>query len=308
MRDFHEQENVIRQFLLGKLTEQKSEEIEDRVFADPDFAEEVQIVEEELITEYAERRMKEGDRALFETKYFKNRANQFALESEQVFRQFMSSKSAGNMLLGDPKPIEPLATAIPISRVPDSRKTGRERESWVASVFKIHRGLTYAILVAGLLLSIMVVWLLFRQSAKNPTEAQRKVIEVELARLNATGPEPREKVITTVELQSSERHGGVMVRVEAGQKPADALVQFRLNVAQAANQKYRGTFVDDRQDELFSIPNLSVENSANGPDIRIFVPARYLSPGDYQINLSGSNNSGSNDVINSYSFRVVESK
>jgi hypothetical protein len=308
MRDFHEQENVIRQFLLGKLTEQKSEEIEDRVFADPDFAEEVQIVEEELITEYSERRMKAEDRVLFEAKYFKNRANQFALESEQVFRQFMSSKSAGDVLLGNPKPTEPVPTATSISRAPQSRKTGGESESWVASVFKIHWGLAYAVLLAGLLLSFMVVWLLFRQSAKNPSEAQRQVIEVELARLNATGPAPREKVITTIELQSSERHGGVMVRVEAGRTPADALIEFRLNLAQAANQKYRATFVDDRQNELFSIPNLTMANSANGPDIRILVPARYLSPGDYQINLSVSSSSGGNYVINSYSFRVVASK
>jgi hypothetical protein len=309
MEDFHEQENVIKQFLLGKLTEQKAEEIENRVFAEPGFAEHVQIVEEELITEHSAQRMKEEDRVLFEAKYLGNRANQFALESEQVFRQFLSAKSAGDVLLDDSKPIEPLPTATPISKVPDSRKTGRESgESWWSSVFKIQRGWAYAVLIAGLLLSIVVVWLLFRQSGNNPTEAQRQVIEVELARLNAAGPAPRESVVSSVALQPSERYGGAMVRIEASRAPGDALIEFRLTLAQAANQKYRATFLDDRRNELFSIPNLTVENSLTGPDIRILVPARHLSPGDYQINLSSSNNSGGNFVINSYSFRVVESK
>jgi len=54
MRDFKEHHQTIRQFLLGQLSDDKAKEIEERIFAEGDFAEEVQIVENELITNYYE--------------------------------------------------------------------------------------------------------------------------------------------------------------------------------------------------------------------------------------------------------------
>jgi hypothetical protein len=312
MRDFTEQQNTIRQFLLGQLTAPKSEELEDLIFAEPDFAEEVQIVEDELITEYRAGGMRTEDRVLFEARYSRNSANQAALEYEKVFGEFILSKSKGNPLPTGLKPSELLLSTTQTSAPSESLKITREsRGPWLFFVFKTHRALAYSVLLACLLSSIVVVWLLsghYRfQSGNNPIQVQRQAIEVELARLNATGRALPEKVVSTADLQPSERYQGAMARIEARKTP-DALIEFRLNLMQASTQKYRAVFLDDRQNELFAISNLTAQNTPSGPTIRLFVPTRYLNPGDYQVNLSVSNKSGGNDEINGYSFRVVESR
>lgn len=313
MRDFKEQQNTIRQFLLGELTEQESEELEDLIFAEPDFAEEVQIVEDELITEYRAGSMRTEDRVLFEARYSRNSANQAALEYEKVFGEFILSKSKGNPLPTDLKPSELRLSTTQTSAPSESLKITREsRGPWLFFVFKTHRALAHSVLLACLLLSIVVVWLLSGhytfQSGNNPIQAQRQAIEVELARLNATGRALPEKVVLTADLQPSERYQGAMARIEARKTTPDALIEFRLNLMQASTQKYRAVFLDDRQNELFAISNLTAQNTPSGPAIRLFVPTRYLNPGDYQVHLSVSNKSGGNDEINGYSFRVVESR
>lgn len=99
-----------------------------------------------------------------------------------------------------------------------------------------------------------------------------------------------------------------MARVSAAHTTPDEMIEFRLNLIKPSTQEYRAIFRDDRQNELFSISNLKPQNTPSDPEIRLLVPTRYLNPGDYQIDLTVVNRNGHNDVINSYSFRVVTSK
>jgi|GEM_PF-5337946 len=306
MRDFKDQQNKIRQFLLGQLTESESAVIEDRIFGEADFAEEVQIIEDELIAEYRAGSMRADDRALFEARYCRNSAHRVTLEVEEALNEFIQSKSEADVKLTG---LKPSPASQPSTRFESMTPAGERREeAWFWSIFRTRRALAFAVLLIGLCLSIFVAWLLFGQTRHNPLQARRQDIEAELARLNTTSAVLAANRVWTVALQPSERNRGAMARIEAGKATPDAFIEFRLNLTQARPEKYRAVFVDDRQNELFSVGNLIAQNSRVGPEVQLLVPLKYLNPGDYQIILSVTNKNGGNDEINSYAFRVLESR
>jgi len=308
MRDFKEQHQTIKKFLLGQLSDDKANEIEARIFAEADFAEEVQIVESELATEYLEGNLIAEERIVFAAKYFKNKANRTTLEYEQLFRQFIRSKSEGNLSRHGQKSesSDSASSDIEINAPPVPLKPERARfGSWFRASFR-NRALVYSTIMAAFLLFAVVVWYLAGQRAgqpSNPLEAQRQAIEADLAHLNAAGTFG--EVLLTVNLQPAERDRGAMARVAIDNTSQDALIEFRLSLTEASNQQYRVLFLDDRHHELFSISKLTAQATPGGPEIRFVVPARYLIPGDYQINLGVTNKTGGNDDVNSYAVRVV---
>lgn len=307
MRDFKDLQNTIRQFLLGQLTEQESAAFEDRIFAEPDLAEEVQIIEDELFAEYRDASMRADERVLFEARYIKSKANRAAVEVDEVLSEFIRSKPEVDVKLRGLEPSKPLRAQT--STTPESVKlTSESRETWLSTILGSHRAFAFAVLLAGFLFAIVVVWLLFGQFTNNSLTARRQEIEAELALLNAAGSTPRAKLVSTVDLQPSERNRGAMARIEARSVKPDELIEFRLNLTKASTGKYRAVFLDDHQNELFSVPNLTAQEDQGSPRIQLVVPQKYLNPGDYQITLSVTNKDGGYDEIVSYSFRVVEIK
>jgi len=313
MTDFNEQNTIIRQFLLGQLSEEKSEQMEARIFADPDFAEEVQIVEDELITDYGAGTLSPEARGPFERKY-STRANRSAVEFEGVLSEFIRSKRQSEKVLTNANlelkqaGLRPAVNASPPARATQPKWS--RRGLWLYSVFKIHPALAYSTLVAGLVLLTIALWYIGHQLNRpdNDLLTQRQAIEADLARLNTTSSASPEKVLSIVELQSPERDKGAMARIPTSNASPDELIEFRLNPMRANAQSYSAIFLDDRRNELFAISNLTAESSPNGPQIRLFVPIKYLKRGDYQIDLSASRSKGRNEQINSYVFRVLETK
>jgi len=58
--------NEIHDYLMGRLAPERAEQIEQRILTDDDFHEEVEIMEEEMLDRYAQGRIPEEDRLLFE--------------------------------------------------------------------------------------------------------------------------------------------------------------------------------------------------------------------------------------------------
>src|ERR1700749_5202221 len=92
MLDFNKHAADIRQFLLGQLPEESAQRVDARIFAERDFAEEVEIVEGELIADYHENNLSPEERALFEQKYLTSAANIQVVDYESVFREFIRGK------------------------------------------------------------------------------------------------------------------------------------------------------------------------------------------------------------------------
>src|SRR5215207_3353841 len=82
----------IRQFLLGQLPEARSARIEERIFADDNFADEVEGAEAELAAEYRAGALGAEERALFEHLYLKNAAGRREVELDAALAEFVRAK------------------------------------------------------------------------------------------------------------------------------------------------------------------------------------------------------------------------
>src|SRR5690242_8247788 len=92
MKTFEQENQTIRQFLLGQLPDEQVEQLEDRIFTEPDFAEEVQIVEGELIADQQAGRLTPQESRLLSARYNATKANQFNLDYEEAVHEFVYSK------------------------------------------------------------------------------------------------------------------------------------------------------------------------------------------------------------------------
>ncbi|HKR21776.1 MAG TPA: hypothetical protein VJS17_04235, partial [Pyrinomonadaceae bacterium] len=261
MKAFTNEENTIRRFLLGQLPEQEQEQVEDRIFTDPDFAEEVQIIEHELIADDRAGKLTEDDRTSFANKY-STKANQATVDLEKAFSEFVCTKTAGS--------VDELRVDQPVVRRTIPERTG----FWQRLIPALGPAVVYPTAAVALVLLVGAVWYLVSHY-QNPANS-RAVIEAELARLNAPGAPPQ-SVLSTVDLEIAQRSGGAMGRITPGTTSPDGVFEFFLNLTEMSSRKYRAVVFDDRRKELFAIADLTAQGSDAGPRIRLVIPFKYLS-------------------------------
>jgi anti-sigma-K factor RskA len=297
MKDFTAQAMEIKQFLLGLLETERAEQIESRIFAESDFAEEVQIVESELITDYRKGNLTPEERSIFERKYLASPANRRAVEYENTFSEFLHRERATK-------------ASLPETSTPPAPQKEPEQKSWLArlqSLFTTSPALAYSISVTVvLLLAVGLFWYVSREDA---AQIERQARELELARLNIEAdPASRGQEVAVVDLKPTQRNGGAMSRVAMSDNKQDGLVKFRLNLMPHDAARYRAVFLDDRRQELFAISNLTAQNTPDGSQLWLFVPARYLRRGDYQIDVSRLMGDGTYQNDGTYFFRVTANR
>lgn len=268
--------------------------MEDRIFTDPNFAEEVQILEDELIADQQAGRLTEAESQSFAARYA-TKPNQKTIDFERAFSDFIGTKneSAGS--------VQELRVEPPVVRVPPSP----HGKFWQRLIPALGPAVVYPTTAIGLLLLAAAIWYLVPYYQQTTNTPSRQEIEAELARLNTPGTVPS-GILSTVDLEIAQRYGGAMARITPRSASPDGVLEFYLNLAEKSSKKYRAVVFDDRRKELFAISDLIAQDSDAGPRIRLFVPVRYLSRGDYQIDLSVANDAGGYDEINSYAFRMVD--
>lgn len=318
MLDIKKQTVEIRQFLLGRLQEEQAEKLENRIFADSDFAEEVEIVESELIIDYHENKLNPEERTLFERKYLTSAANLQVVDYEGVFREFIRGKlkeedplHKGRLELVTTSPTESEAKGSPV-QTEQPKQGGRfSRLRRLFITRPVFANLTAA---ASLLLLLGIgFWgvktYLTRPTGSDSAQIERRAIEAELARLN-TAPSASLQVTpgVTVDLKPTQRGGGTIPRLIIGEFNRSSFVKLRLALTQVSTAHYRAVFLDARGDELFAVQALIAQDTSEGPQVHLLMPAKYFRPGDYQISLSVLNKSETYEEVNSYALRVIEAK
>lgn len=322
MTDSHEQAAEIRQFLLGRLSEERAERLEERIFADPAFAEEVEVAEGELIADHHAGTLDAEDRAAFERAYLKTAANLREVEFERVFGEFVRAKryAPAAALTADTASSESTAAATSsetIAAAASSETTPAtvagprataERESFLSALrafFRGRRALVGSALAACLLL-VAGVWLLSPPRPGDSAHVERGEAEAELARLNAAEAQ-HGRPLVAVELRPAQRSGGgALPRIVPDRLEQNALLQLRLPLTQKSPAAYRAVFLDDRRRELFAVSGLTPRDTPAGPQVWLLVPARYFKRGDYQIDLRVAGDGGYE--VNSYGLRVLEDR
>lgn len=305
MRHLNEDNDAIRSYLLGYLSEAENALLEERIFAESAFAEEVEISEQELLSEYAAGGLTEKERSQVEAKYSTTNANRATLAFAEIFSDFVRSKSAA---AGELSP-QPRPSAAGIDQGFGLLKSpAGSRARWFSRRLGSYPVFAYAAVVTGLLLSAVLIWYLaYHRLLPGQPPDQRQLMEAELALLNKPGSPRPESTRSIVSLQPAQRYRGVMTRIAADPSTQVGLVDFRLSVTQGEARQCRAVFFDDQRHELFTISDLAAESSSRGPEVQMLVPLRYFKLGDYQIELSFANSAGEfTEATDSYAFRVVD--
>jgi CHAT domain-containing protein/tetratricopeptide (TPR) repeat protein len=88
--------NIIRQYLLGELTQdEQSALIEERLLLDDDFFEEFELVKEDLIDQYVGGELSEGERESFEQEFLTTQERQESLRNAQALARYAKKEARG---------------------------------------------------------------------------------------------------------------------------------------------------------------------------------------------------------------------
>lgn len=319
----------IRRYLLGELSEEEREQVEQRLMSDDDLYQQLLLAEDELIDEYVTGTLPERDRARF---------GHF-LRSPELQQDVRFTVALRKHAIESAPPVtpEPAATA---ARVP---LLERLRNFFMRPALGV--SLAAALLVAVLLAAWLAtqnsrlrrqVGRLQAEQTLTPTPPQDLREQLASERLrneqlaaqlrreqesnasatrNAEGPpekqqtpapapRPPRKSQTFVALTLTPgafiRESGAWEKISL--RPGASEVRVRLDLPEGGYRSYRAALktVDGRD----VLENRRLRD-VGGKFVQFRIPARLLRPDDYQISLSGLTPSGESEDIGLYYFRVL---
>lgn len=265
----------MKNYLLGTLEADRRTALEERILVDPAVYEELLVIEEELIEQYVTGCLSNEEKHQFETHFLITAERQKRLRFGQLLKRYINSHPSlvphqNSVTANGPVREAPANNLLPIYLGP----------------FTNRPALTLALSVALIIsLGLLFVCLL---AAKRPAEgiAQHISSEPLLVKL-APG---------------AMRSGGTTNRIPVPPKGVD--VKLELEVTNTSFRKYKSQlFRESESVETFE----SVEMESKGEQhiVPVTIRGEILSPGDYQVRLSGVLDSGVDEFIDNYSFRVT---
>ncbi|HEU4509089.1 MAG TPA: hypothetical protein VFR78_12660 [Pyrinomonadaceae bacterium] len=267
---------MLREFLLGKLDDERRERIESLFLTDSQAREKILAVEEDLIEDYLEDSLTAADKELFLLRYRQTPVQQRQLEIDKSIKKWALRESA----------------VAKTSLWASLRSRLALKPAFVIPIA----------VMAVVAIAVTVVWLRGSLEQRN----RRLAIEQELARLNtpaAFGESPPN--MTRLELTHGTVRSGEQ-ETEWKKTAGSQLVELRLPWTQRERySKYRVEVSRVGDVESYTIPDLQAEN-APGHQLRIRLPANFLHRGHYVIRVTGIPPDGSSGATDEYTFAVSE--
>lgn len=262
---------LLREFLLGKISDEERGRIEGLFLTDSQAKERILAVEQDLIEDYLEGTLTTEDRERFVSRY---------AQTEEQRRRLRITKSIKDWAI---------AEAASVQSVP------ARSSAWNRLLDRFRLKPTFVIPIAVMAMIVIVIaaiWLSRR--------AQHSAIEEELAQLNAPAnlrEGPVSKELVPVASRGTESQN------QLSTSPSEKDVVLRLLWIQKERYPvYQATIRRVGDSQSYLIPNLQPEN--DGKAIRLKVPSHFLTGGTYQINLSGITADGSASSAEEYQFTV----
>ena len=262
----------MRAYLLGTLDSALKAELEERILYAPEVYEELLIVEEELIDRYVAGGLSQSEQQQFETHFLITAERQNNLRFGKLLKRYLNSHSVA----------DPAAAATNhVDKNAPAPKPFMFSPSLVSSPF-----ITFCVTGVVLLGIALLGWLTVRKPQVRPTQQNSEPV-----------------VIVTLAPGSIITGSETARQVNVPPKGYNLKLELELKNASFRNYKF----------ELFH-ENKSVQTSAALPVeakgqqyvIPLTITGEALSPGDYQVKLSGVLESGADEFIQNYSFRVIE--
>jgi hypothetical protein len=330
-----EDEGYIRRYLLGELSEEEQEQIERRLLSDEEYYQQVLVAEDELIYGFVCDELPEQQKTSFRHHVLPVPERREDVKFARVLRKYVRENAprvAGNQTVRSERTswLKPLAAffrrpvagfsfaaalllaislsvwmAIQNSRLQnqivqlEARKTlppapPQDLQEQLASERQRSADLTDEL----------------RREQERRTNAERnlEVAKAQTQRTPVPGLPRRTSVAAVVSFlltPGATRDSGEVKKILV---PHDAReIRLRLDLAANDYKSYRALLKTvGGQKELLSRKLLRARVAASGTTVSMNLPAKLLSRGDYQIQLSGKNSVGEYEDIDTYYFRVGE--
>lgn len=272
---------LLRQFLLGRVTDEERQRIESRFLTDDEANETIIAAEQELIDDYLEDTLTTEDRKQFDLYYGQTPEQQQRLRIARSIKEWAASETKA------PHPF-PVKSSF----------------SWaiVGQQLRSRASLVTSIALAATVLIVAAVWLWGVMEQRN----RRLTVERELAQLNSPS-ELGEPLSETTSLDLSPRIvRGPEAQAEIKLRPGVRILELRLPwIEKERYPIYQAEISLLGADESFTIRNLRAEDGGRHA-LRMRLPMNMLRRGQYRISLTGITAEGTAGITEEYTFVVTE--
>jgi hypothetical protein len=260
-----EDPDLIRQYLLGVLTEEQSQHLEERLLTSSDLREELLVVEDELIDEYLSGELSEAEKEHFATHFLQ------APERQQNFRFA--------------KTLEQYVAAAEVPEIRETSKTDLQSHSTPSilhRLFSMKSPVLNWSLVAVLVVSVLMgVWAIIKLKGTD-TPQNSLVVRLEPGLVRGGGESDKFSVPANIQT-----------------------VQLQLVVPPNDYQRYRVVLESSTGAHVWTGDNLRTNTIEGTGHIDCDIPTSVLKPDDYKVTLSGYSSEDTRDDLTRYSFRII---
>lgn len=270
-----------RDYLLGYLDEGERRSVEERLITDPEYLKEVLIVESELMEEYLDGVLPERDKEGFVEHVLATERQVEKLRIAKALSASIRVDAAANSPPAAKKISHPFSPKRLLSNLSHMR-------SW---------GVRLSVSAIVLLIVFGVLMIIHR----------RRSLEYQVAELN-TQEYLDAKGIFHGFMIGPLRTGLFRDEEEVNKfviPETESLVQLRLQIGAGDYQAFQAALQTDENKEVLTINDLKDKRIGEQRLVIIYLPTKVLTPGDYQLRLSGLTQNNQPEYIGRYTFRIL---
>jgi hypothetical protein len=291
MRQINEDDSLIRQYLLGALTSAEQQHVEELFISNPEYRENVLIVEEELIEDYLDGALSESERKEFASHFLATPQQRQRLRIAKTLKKYAGAEASASP---------------PFAGETYSDNNGRRKSGhwikWRNPVVLLPMAAT--LLIVLVLGAVKLVELRRSSNQREQEQSRRLAVEREVAQLNDPS-RPREAqgfavILAPIVVRDAQASGKVS-------PPANAtVVELMLVLIGEKYPGYRALLQKTGEPEPLTIDNLRAESTTAGQAVVVRLPTQLLTRGDYQVRLLGVTTNGEAEQVGKYDFQLTD--
>ena len=267
---------LLREFLLGKVSDEVRELIESEFLTESHARERIFAVEQDLIEDYLEDNLSAEDKELFLSIYAHTAEDRRKLRITRSIKDWAVTEAA----------LHETTSSVTSTR---SRAHALARPAFLIPI-------TAAALV---LIAVVAVWMNLDRNDQT-RDIERQVVQLNDPSNRVESPDQTTSVtLAPVTLRGLSQQN--QIRVPAGIR----VVELHLPWIQPERYSKYEAKLHLKNDRVVKVPNLPGEQK-DGYEIRVKFPAQLFDPGDYQLNLTGTVDDGATSPTQEYNFSVVK--
>lgn len=259
-------EQEMTTYLLGGLSPERQTELAELIHNDAQLQEELLAIQQELYDQHLAGNFTADEQQYFQTHFLSSKSGQEQLHFARLFQNYRDNHTrAESFAVRVPAPTPPVTAPPP----------------WFANLHRSPASVISMVVVAGLL-ATLIVWVSVKKSSTTHTTAT---------------------TVPALTLSAGSTRSGGGIRVLPAPAKNDK-VKVELELTKSDFKKYK-TQLFRENEALESQEELPIYSKNTHYVVPVIFTGYLLTPGDYQLRLSGVPDSGQPEYIDSYTFRVT---